>query len=80
MSPVMCHLYFLFWGGHKLVELVGGGSVINGAYPVHLFLIVTSKLPFHLLLVHMFVQSSLFIKYKFPLFYLKAASRGEALY
>ena len=38
MSPVTCHMSnviiffsFLFY---KVVKLVGGGSVINGAYPV----------------------------------------------
>ena len=43
MSCVMCHLShvtffpFFFWSlkiFYKVVELVGGGSVINGAYPV----------------------------------------------
>ena len=29
MSHVMCPVYFFFW-----VELVSGGFVINGAYPV----------------------------------------------
>ena len=26
-----------FWGGDKVVKLVGGGSVINGATPFSLF-------------------------------------------
>ena len=33
MSCVTCHVYF-FLGLTKVVELVGGGSVINGSYPV----------------------------------------------
>ena len=43
MSRVTCHMsrvtyiyiffYFLFFFLYKLVELVGGGSVINGATP-----------------------------------------------
>ena len=33
MSGVPGHI---FWGD-KLVELVGGGSVVNGAYPVKFF-------------------------------------------
>ena len=33
MSCVTCHVYF-FMGLTKVVELVGGGSVINGSYPV----------------------------------------------
>ena len=45
VSCVMCHVscvrcqvtdvtIFFFMGGDKEVEQVGGGSVINGAYPV----------------------------------------------
>ena len=35
VSQVTSHLFFLFFiFPDKLVELVGGGSVINGAYPV----------------------------------------------
>ena len=38
MSPVMCHLspyfFILFLQQKKMVELVAGGSVINGADPV----------------------------------------------
>ena len=30
-SPTMCHMSHVMC--HKVVELVGGGSVINGAYP-----------------------------------------------
>ena len=38
MSHVTCHasLFFLFLFKKKLVELIGGGSVINGAYSVYL--------------------------------------------
>ena len=37
MSCVMCqmsHVFFVFVSD-KMVELVGGGPVINGAYPVY---------------------------------------------
>ena len=36
LSRVTCHMYFFFPEKKldKVVELVGGGSVINGAYPV----------------------------------------------
>ena len=38
VSHVTCHmLFFLVGGGDKVVKLIGGGSVINGAYPVTLF-------------------------------------------
>ena len=33
VSDVKCHNVFLFFN-YKVVELVGVGSVINGAYPV----------------------------------------------
>ena len=35
VSGVKCHFFFLF-SSDKVLELVGGGSVINGAYPVSL--------------------------------------------
>ena len=35
MSHVTCHMYFFF---DKLVKLIGGGSVINGAYPFYFYL------------------------------------------
>ena len=47
MSPVTCHMSHVtchrshvcfFWGVGKVVKLVIGGSVINGAYPVQFFL------------------------------------------
>ena len=36
VSRVMCQIFFFFLGGgaDKVVELVGGRSVINVAYPV----------------------------------------------
>ena len=35
MSGVMCQFFVLvYFSSDKVVELVGGGSVINGAYPV----------------------------------------------
>ena len=34
MSSVIMYMWFFVGGGDKEVELVGGGSVINGAYPV----------------------------------------------
>ena len=30
LSHVMCQIFFFY----KVVKLIGGGSVINGAYPV----------------------------------------------
>ena len=38
MSHVTCHFFFFL---DKVVELIGGGSVINGAYPVQFY----EKLP-----------------------------------
>ena len=38
MSPV-CGIFFCIFV-YKVVELVGGGSVINGAYPVTLLVVV----------------------------------------
>ena len=35
MSQVTCHYFYLFFSD-KVVKLVGGGSVINGAYHVYL--------------------------------------------
>ena len=32
VSHVTCHFFFLFF--YKVLKLIGGGSVINGAYPV----------------------------------------------
>ena len=47
MSHVMCHVshvtfffflsFFILLFLDKVVKLVGGGSVINGAYPVYFF-------------------------------------------
>ena len=37
MSGVACHVFF----SHKVVKLVGGGSVINGAYPVYFYYAMT---------------------------------------
>ena len=35
MSRVTCHFFFFFFFFlDKVVKLIGGGSVINGAYPV----------------------------------------------
>ena len=35
MSGVACHIhFFLLLFSDKMLELVGGGSVINGAYPI----------------------------------------------
>ena len=34
MSRVMCHFFLFSFYPDQLVELVGGGSVINGVYPV----------------------------------------------
>ena len=34
MSHVTCHMSFFFFFLDKVVKLIGGGSVINGAYPV----------------------------------------------
>ena len=33
VSGVRCHVFFFFFSD-KVLKLVGGGSVINGAYPV----------------------------------------------
>ena len=35
VSGVRCQVIFLDFFFYKLLELVGGGSVINGAYPVY---------------------------------------------
>ena len=43
VSGVTCHMYFFFY---KLVGLVGGGSVINGSYPVQFFRVLgVNRLP-----------------------------------
>ena len=35
VSHVTCHnIFFIYFFFYKVVKLIGGGSVINGAYPV----------------------------------------------
>ena len=43
MLHVTCHIFFFFY---KVVKLIGGGSVINGAYPVQFsFLVIYHQSP-----------------------------------
>ena len=44
VSHVRCHMYFFFYlllffvfFSNKVVKIIGGGSVIHGAYPVYFF-------------------------------------------
>ena len=37
VSGVMCNIFFLFY---NVVELVGGGSVINGTFPVYFLILL----------------------------------------
>ena len=49
VSRVRClvsHIFFYFIFFYKVVGLVGGGSVINGAYPVK-FYTVKAKIMYH---------------------------------
>ena len=45
VSGVTCHFFFLFFFD-KLVDLVGGGSVINGAYPNYFQCIISKYVHF----------------------------------
>ena len=41
MSSVTCHIFFYFFTNWcKLFKLVGGGSLLKGAYPVYFFLLI----------------------------------------
>ena len=65
MSHVMCHMFVL----DKVVKLVSGGSVINGAYPVwfiHVTQVIVSVLPNLFDLFYWFSALLIFLSNGFP--------------
>ena len=40
MSSVTCHIFFFFTNWCKLFKLIGGASLLKGAYPVYFFLLI----------------------------------------
>ena len=63
VSHVTCHILFLFYFLDKVVKLIGGGSFINGAYPVLFFSCSNAKRlkTFHWTFSFMFLMSHIAI-------------------